>query len=124
MSYSPRSSALPLGVAILAIVVGLVGFLFVLGALLLLILHAGFGVGGGLFVGGFIGELLALIFGIVLLVVASGLWHQELWALALTIVVLLLILVGNALDGALVSLGSLIVVVLLIYLLVVRDHFR
>lgn len=117
------SSRLPLGVAILAILIGIVGFFYLIGGILLLVLRFGLLGTGPLFVGGPLGAVLLLILGIVLLAVASGLWGRELWALALTALVLVLILIGNILEGALVSLSTVVVVLLLIYLIAVRDHF-
>src|SRR5579862_5378753 len=120
--YAPTSASLPLGVAILAILIGIFGFFFLLvGVLFFLaigLLHSGL-----LFGAGVVGGLLVLVFGIVLLVVASGLWNQELWALALCLIVLLLLLAGAALSGALISLEVLVLVLLVIYLIAVRHHF-
>jgi hypothetical protein len=122
-SSYPSSPSLPLGVAVLAILIGIIGFFFVLGALLLLILGVALGGTSGLFVGGVVGKLLLLIFGVVLMVVASGLWHRELWALALTILVLVLILIGEVVAGRLLSVTSVVVILLLVYLVLVREHF-
>jgi hypothetical protein len=124
-SYAPGYPArsLPLGVAILAILIGVVGFFFLLAGALLLAVHFAILGGGGIFVHGWVGELLLVILGIVLLAVASGLWDRRLWALALTVLVLVLVLLGNIVAGALVSLSSVVVVLLLVYLVLVRQHF-
>ena len=85
-----NSSTLPLGVAILAVLVGIVGFLY-------------------------------------LLVVARGLWDLELWALALAVLILVLLLAANLyrlLVGPGASLVSILIeVVLLVYLVAVRNRF-
>ncbi len=119
--FPPRS--LPLGVAILAILIGLFGFFYLIGGLLLLVLSIGLAGAHGLFVAGPVGALFLVLFGVVLLAVAWGLWGRELWALALTALVLILIFLGNLLSGALVSLSTVVVVLLLVYLFLVRDHF-
>ncbi len=121
---SYRSPTLPLGVAILAILIGIFGFFYVIGGLLLLLLSVAIGGSHGLFVAGPLGAIFLLLFGVVLLAVAYGLWGRELWALALTALVLILILVGDAVSGALVSLSSVVAVLLLVYLILVRGHFR
>ena len=121
-----NSSTLPLGVAILAVLVGIVGFLYLLvGALLLLHVAA---VGGfASFGGGTLGSLIVLILGLVLLVVARGLWDLELWALALAVLILVLLLAANLyrlLVGPGASLVSILIeVVLLVYLVAVSNRF-
>ena len=124
MSYSSSPNNLPLGVAIIAVLIGLFGvFLLVISVLLFLftglIPHstAYFGVS-------LIGELLLFIFGVVLLVVATGLWDQELWALVLSIIVIGFLFVGDLLNGTLLTLGGLVTLLLLIYLIAVHRHFH
>ncbi len=123
-TYPPVPS-LPLGVAILAILVGLVGFLFVLGGILLFALGAAgalnqltalelFGIGGG---------LIALVVGLILLGVALGLWHQRLWALVLSILVVGLLMASRFLSNSFFTWGGIILVVLLVYLVAVHRHF-
>lgn len=122
MGGSGYVGSLPLGVAILAILIGLVGAFFLIVGLLIVLgfalVHTAI-----LFVAGFVGGLLLVIFGLVLLVVASGLWNQELWALALSIIVILVVLVGDFVAGAFLSLQTIVLVLLLIYLIAVRNHF-
>lgn len=120
--YAPGNASLPLGVAILAILIGIFGaFFLIVGVLFFLAIGL---LGSGLLFGsGVVGAILVLVFGIVLLVVASGLWNQELWALALCLIVLLLLLVGAVLSGTLISLEGLILILLVIYLVAVRHHF-
>jgi hypothetical protein len=123
MSGSYSVGSLPLGVAILAVLIGLFGALFLIVGLVI-VLGVAFTHTAFLFVSGFVGGLILLIFGIVLLVVASGLWNQELWALVLSIIVLLFILIGDLFAGAVLSLETIAVALLLLYLILVRRHFR
>jgi hypothetical protein len=126
-SSSDRS--LPLGVAILAVLIGVVGFVFLIAGLIVLAVALVVGLsvptfGLAAFGTGLLGGLILTIFAIVLLAVAFGLWDTELWALVLSIIVVVLLLVGYALRGDLISLGGLILVILLIYLIAVNQHFR
>ncbi len=119
-----RIGRLPLGVAILAILIGLFGvFVFLVGIFAFL---AGVGVGtaGPVSVFDLTGTLAALIVavvGIFLLAVASGLWSQEIWALALAIIVLVFYGVIEFLAAS--WLGLLLVVLLLAYLAAVSSRF-
>lgn len=128
MTYQGSSSSggLPLGVAVLAILIGLVGFFFLLVGLFAIVAPALLA-GYAFFGPGLVGGLIVLILGIVLLAVASGLWNQELWALALAILVLVLLLAVNVYHllehGSASLLAVLIEVVLIIYLVAVSNHF-
>jgi hypothetical protein len=125
-TVTTTTSTRPLGVAILAVLIGLFGFLVLLAGILVLV-----GVAAGAFfaVPAFLGAagltlgLIVFIIGIVLLAVAYGLWDLRMWALVLAILVLILYVVGYALAGAFVSLGFLFSLVLLIYLVAVSRHF-
>jgi hypothetical protein len=115
---------LPLGVALLAILIGIFGFFVLVAGVVLLVFGTGLALasGGTVFgFGGTVAGLVLLILGIVTLAVAVGLWDQELWALALAILVLLFYGAVEVLDAA--WLGALIVAVLLIYLVAVSGHF-
>ncbi len=117
---------LPLGVAILAIIIGIFGFfVFLLGLLVLLAVSGavigGIGVTSVFGATGAVAGTIVLIIGLVILGVAVGLWNQELWALALAIIVLLLYGALDLLSGAWFSLA--IVALLLIYLAAVSSHF-
>src|SRR5271169_5253850 len=86
---------LPLGVAILAILIGIFGFfIFLVGVLILLAIAGlalgGFGVTAVFGTTGTVAGIIILIIGLVILGVAVGLWNQEIWALALAIIVLLI----------------------------------
>jgi hypothetical protein len=118
------STRLPLGVAVLSILIGLFGFFVLVVGLLVLLLGVGAGLAAGATVFGFTGELAGLvvfIVGLVILAVAVGLWNQELWALALAILVLLFYGAVEFLAGA--WLGLLVTAVLLVYLVAVSSAF-
>ena len=133
---------LPLGVAVIAILVGIVGaFLFVGGIIVVLanLVHA---ISSGQFATWFGPTLLAgivtLVFGLILLAVAFGLWDQALWAYALAVLVLIVSflfdvgrpiynsranITGNVLASAFVTVPVIVTIVILVYLLLVHEHF-
>ncbi|MFZ0699109.1 MAG: hypothetical protein WAN74_02815 [Thermoplasmata archaeon] len=133
---------LPLGVAIIAILVGIVGaFLFVSGIIVILasLVHT---ISSGQFATWFGQTLLAgivtLIFGLILVAVAFGLWDQSLWAYALAVLVLIVSFVfdlgrpiydsranitGNVVASAVFTVPAIVTLLLLIYLLLVHEHF-
>ena len=82
MAYVPRANSLPLGVAILAILIGIVGFLFLVVGILV-VLAIGFGTvhSAALFGAGFLGGVFLIIFAVVLLVVLVYLIavHRHFW---------------------------------------------
>lgn len=111
--------------AILAVLIGIVGGLFILAGVLLAALgiilplsFSAFSSYGSLIVG-----VILLIIGLIILGVALGLWHQRLWALVLAIIVFGLYFISDALAGAYFSLGAIISLVLVIYLIAVHRHF-
>lgn len=119
---APRPSR-PIGVAILAILVVLVGALFLLSALGVLLL-TGFAAIRGLptffgLTGAFLGAIL-LIVALVFIGVGLGLWNLRSWAWWLAVIVLVLLIIGSLGD----LVGLVIPLILLIYLLLVRQHFR
>jgi hypothetical protein len=125
MSYSSGSSSLPLGVAILAVLIGIFAvFLIVLSVLLFLFTGLAVPHSAAFFGVSLIGELFLFILGIILLVVATGLWDRELWALVLSIIVLGLLLIGDLVNGTLLTLGGIITVLLIVYLVAVHNHFH
>jgi hypothetical protein len=118
--------SLPIGVAILAVLIGIVGFfLLIVGVLLLLVGIVGYTVPGyvALFGASILGGAILTIFAIILLAVAFGLWNTELWALVLSIIVVILLLIGDAITQGL-SLGVILLGLLLLYLVLVNRHFR
>ncbi|HEV2449408.1 MAG TPA: hypothetical protein VGU43_03230 [Thermoplasmata archaeon] len=115
---------LPLGVAILAVLIGIFGFFIFLGGLLILVFGIALAGSSGATVfglGGALGGLIVLVIGLVILAVAVGLWNQELWALVLAILVLLFYAAIEYFSGAFFAL--IIVVLLLVYLIAVSSHF-
>ena len=117
---------LPLGVAILAVLIGIFGFfVFLLGLILLLavagVVISGVGVTSVFGLTGTVAGLIIAVIGLIILGVAVGLWNQELWALVLAILVLIFYGVVDFTSGAYLSL--LIVVLLLVYLAAVSRHF-
>ena len=120
--YPPRPSR-PIGVAILAVLIVLVGAVFLLGALGLFLL-AGFATFRGLpTVFGLTGAILGAVFLVLALIfigVGLGLWRLRPWAWWLAIIVLLFSIVGSLTDPV----GLVIPLILLIYLILVRQHFR
>ena len=132
-SSPPATSTRPLGVAILAILLGIYGFFYFLGGLFIAVLSSYVITLGGTQAFGFTGAVAGLIIaimGLIVLGVAVGLWHLRLWALALAVIVLLLYIIEplvnlarNVTSAGDAILGILIPLVLLIYLLLVRRHF-
>jgi hypothetical protein len=121
----PNIGRLPLGVAILAILIGIFGFFVLLGGVVLLVFGTGLAYGAGNLTifgsGSTVAGLVLLVVGILTLAVATGLWDQELWALALAVIVLLFYGFLDFLSQSWFS--FLIVAVLLVYLVAVSGHF-
>jgi len=123
----------PLGLAIIAFLLGLFGFFTLLGGILIVVL-ANYSVsigGSNLFgvTGGWLGVVLVVL-GLVEMAVASGLWHLRMWALVVAVLVLLFTVLGPLISISLgrAGIGSVIGIIipllLLIYLVAVRRHFR
>ena len=109
VSYAPPAPvSRPLGVAILAVLLGLFGILLVLAGLLAI---AGAAVIGGLTGFHFAGLSLlvlggiVLIIGILVLASALGLWHLRLWALVLALIVTFFEVVSYGLAGSILGLA-------------------
>ncbi|HXY46526.1 MAG TPA: hypothetical protein VEK13_01325 [Thermoplasmata archaeon] len=117
---------LPLGVAILAVLIALFAVLMVLAGLLFLVAQvAGAVVPVSLEIFQSIdalGAIILLVLGAALLSVATSLWRQETWALWTTIVLVFGTMAYLFFTGSITVL-FLIFVVLLIYLLSVRRYF-
>ena len=124
--YRPRPSR-PLGVAILAVLIGIFGA-FLLIAALLLLLGGGLGLAlptlGPVYGGVLVGGIILLVLAVLLFVVARGLWELELWALVLAIIVLVFELLALWLAGRLLSVEGIIAILLLVYLIAVHGDFR
>jgi len=118
---APRPSR-PIGVSILAILVVLGGVLFLLSGIAILLFSAAFALGGlGIF--GLAGSILGgivLIFGIIWIAVGLGLWNLRGWAWWLAVIVMVLTILGGISAPAVIVVPLLI----LIYLILVRNHFR
>jgi hypothetical protein len=121
MNYS-----VPLGVAILAVLVGILGFFILIGGILLL---AGVAVGSFLGVPAFFGVgglLLALIvtvLGIIVLAIAFGLWNLNIVALVLAVLFTLFEMVVYGLAGDFLSVGFILSLIVFVYLLAVSNRF-
>ncbi|MGP8076806.1 MAG: hypothetical protein ACLP8Y_08810 [Thermoplasmata archaeon] len=118
----------PLGVAILAVLVGLFGVLIIIGGLLLLAaatIPSFLGVPSS-FVGesGALWGVIVLIIGLIILGLALGLWHLRMWALVLTLIFVFIELVSFAIAGNFVSLGFILSLIIFVYLIAVNRHFR
>ena len=127
-AYSPPSR--PLGVAILAVLVGLFGVLWIVLGILILAGVAAFaflsagGLPGVLGLTGLVAGAIVLGIGLVILGLALGLWHLRLWALVLTLIVVAVGHISDGLAGAYASLGFVLGAILFVYLLAVNRHFR
>jgi hypothetical protein len=125
---------LPIGVAILAVLSGIFGFIVLVVGLLVLLVSL-FGVssfGWATAYGtGAIAGLIILIVGVVILSVASGLWDQELWALVIAIIVtgvaVLWFVFRPLYDGygvaSIENVPAIFSAVLFVYLLAVSNDF-
>lgn len=129
-TYSaPPTRSRPLGVAILAVLIGIYGFLVFLAGLLLAVGSAALqSISGSspfhvLGVSGVVAGLIILVIGLIVLGLAVGLWHLRMWALVLTILFLLFEVVVYGLAGAFVTFGFIVSILLLIYLVAVSGHF-
>jgi len=123
---TPVRPRLPLGVAIVSFLIGLVGFLLVLDAVLF-VLNQGFAASVPenleIFSAGTVfGALILLVVGVALLAIATSLWRQETWALWTTIV-LVFGMTAYLFFTGFITILFLLFVVLLVYLLAVRRYF-
>jgi hypothetical protein len=119
-------SSLPIGVAILALLVGLAGVVLLLVGLLVLAIAGFVAVLGpaALFGHTLAGAIALIVLAVVLIVVAVGLWRRELWALALSIVVVAILLAEGVFRGTYISVPWFLLLLLLVYLVAVHRHFR
>jgi hypothetical protein len=128
-TYSPPpQKTRPLGVAILAVLIGIYGFLLILlGGLILAASGAqhAFGVSLPYNFGtsATLAGVITLVIGLIILGLAIGLWHLRMWALVLTLLFLAFEMVTYGLAGAFVSLGFILALILFVYLLAVSRHF-
>jgi hypothetical protein len=126
---SSPTTTLPLGVAILAILIGIYGFfVFLIGLLIavgstILAAYGGANPLGHFGYSGTIAGLIILIVGLIILALAVGLWNLRMWALVLTVLFLIIEMVIYALAGAFITFGFIAAVILFVYLVAVSKHF-
>jgi len=123
----PPQRSLPLGVAILSVLVGLYGFVvFFVGLLLFakVAVSSFLGVPSTFGLTGYALAALVAIFGLIILGIAVALWRLRLWALVLGLLFLLYELVSYAYAGHYASLGFVFALVIFLYLIAVNRHFR
>ncbi len=122
----------PLGVSILAVLAGLIGILLLIGGVALLALSAALSsiptIGLFGLTGVAIGAIL-LVLGLLWLATAIGLWRLHTWALVLALIVTFVGLASNgytiAVSGVSAGIGGLVIyLIIFVYLLAVRRHFR
>jgi len=125
---TPPTPSRPLGVAILAVLVGIYGFLLIVAGGLVLAGAAAlryFGVPSGFAgLGGITFGAIVLIVGLIILGLALGLWHLRMWALVLTLLFLIFELAVYGLAGEFVTFGFIVALILFVYLLAVHRHFQ
>ncbi len=122
----PIRPPLPIGVAILSVLIAIAGVLLLLGgSLYLLHYYLPAAVPSTLLIVSSIdavGAAILVLFGAILLSIATALWRQESWALWTTVVVVFLALAYLFFTGSITVL-FLVFLVLFIYLITVRHHF-
>ena len=125
-SPTPVRPRLPVGVAVVSVVIGLIGFVMVLAAILFVLNQlVGATVPTSLEIFSAVdlfGALILLVVGAALLAIATSLWRQETWALWTTIVLVFAMTAYLFFTGFITVLFVLFVV-LLVYLLAVRRYF-
>lgn len=127
-TYTAPTRSRPLGVAILSVLVGIYGFLLIVGGALVIagaaaLAYLGVPSGFAGLTGVTFGAII-LIVGLIILGLALGLWHLRMWALVLTLLFVLFEIVSYGLAGAFVTFGFIFALILFVYLLAVRRHFR
>jgi hypothetical protein len=123
---TPVQPKLPIGVAFVSVLIGLIGFVMVLAAILFVLNQVlGILVPTSLEIFSAVdvfGALILLVVGAALLAIATALWRQETWALWTTIILVFLMTAYLFFTGFITVLFVLFVV-LLVYLLAVRRYF-
>jgi len=123
---TPLTPSLPIGIAILAVLIAITGVVVLLaGALFLLNAYLGAVVPADLLIIRSVdpvGAAILILLGAILLSVATALWRQESWALWTTVVVVFAAL-AYLFFTASITVLFLLFLVLFIYLLTVRRHF-
>lgn len=113
----------PLGVAILAIVIMVVGAVVILIGVATMLIG---GIGGAFLggpllgaIGAFVG-LLVTIIGLITFAAGSGLWKMRSWAWWLAMIVLVIQFIGSLAT----VIGAVVYGLLILYLILVRQHFN
>jgi hypothetical protein len=123
---TPVRPKLPVGVAFVSVLIGLIGFVMVLAALLFVLNQLlGVVVPTSLEIFSAVdvfGALILLVVGAALLYIATALWQQETWALWTT-VVLVFAMTAYLFFTGFITVLFVLFVVLLVYLLAVRRYF-
>jgi uncharacterized membrane protein YidH (DUF202 family) len=123
---TPVRPRLPVGVAFVSVLIGLVGFVMVLAAALFVLNQVlGASVPTSLEIFSAVdlfGALILIVVGAALLAIATSLWRQETWALWTTIVLVFAMTAYLFFTGFITVLFVLFVI-LLVYLLAVRRYF-
>jgi hypothetical protein len=123
----PTVPSRPLGIAVLAVLVGIFGVLLIIAGVLVLAAVTALSVIGvtSSFAGlhGIVLGAVILIIGLIILAVALGLWHLRMWALVLALIITFLYVVSYGLAGDFASLGFIFSLILFVYLLAVHRHF-
>ncbi len=118
--------SLPIGVAVLAVVIGIIGILLILaGGLFLIEVYTNDALPTSVLIIHSIdpvGAALLILLGAILLALATALWRQEAWALYTTVAVSFAGLTFLFFTNSITYL-FLILLVVFVYLLVVRRHF-
>jgi hypothetical protein len=123
----PPRRSLPLGVAILSVLVGLYGFLlFVLGLLLAAghALHQSYLTVPVFGLSGYELAAAVTIVGLIILGIGVALWRLRLWALVLALLFLLYELAVYAYAREFETVGFVLALVIFLYLIAVNRHFR
>jgi hypothetical protein len=124
----PPTASRPLGVAIVAVLLGIYGVLVAIGGVLVLASVAAINYLGisSSFAGlsGVVAGVIILIVGLIILGVALGLWHLRMWALVLALLVTIFEVIVAALAGNYISFAFIFGLILFLYLLAVHRHFH
>jgi hypothetical protein len=121
-TYAQPPRTRPIGVAILAILVVLIGVFLLIGAIGILVASGALAV-AGLALFGLVGAVLAAvlgILGIIWVAVGLGLWKLRGWAWWLAVIVMLITAVATIANPV----AAVPPAVILVYLIVVRGRFR
>lgn len=123
---TPVRPSLPIGVAVLSVLIALGGLVVLISGLLFLLNeYLGTAIPTQLLIVhqvDVLGAAVLVLLGAVLLGVATALWNQEAWALYTTVIVLFLAL-GYLFFTASITVVFLLFLLLFVYLLAVRHHF-